>query len=152
MSHNCELLNRSAQPVLAVRTRASVQELPQVMGRTYGAIAQYLGQIGEHPAGPPYTAYFNMDMQALDIEVGFPVARALPGQAEIQPGEIPAGPAVTCLHVGRYDQVTQAYEAVDQWLKANGREATGVAYELYLNDPAQTAPEALQTQVLFPLK
>lgn len=152
MSAQCELLNRPAQPVLAMRTRAAVQDLPQTMGRVYGAIAQYLGQLGEHPAGPPYAAYYNMDMQDLDLEIGFPVARALPGQGEIQPGQIPAGPAVAYLHIGPYDQAHTAYAALTQWLQANGREATGVAYEMYLNDPTVTAPEALQTQVVMPLR
>lgn len=151
MTNPCELINRPAQPTLAIRTHSAVQNLPQAMGQAFGAIAQYLGQRGEHPAGPPYAAYYNMDMQNLDVEIGFPVAHALPGQGDIQPSQIPGGEVVACLHVGPYNQVALAYDAIDQWLKASGRAATGVAYELYLNDPAQTAPEALQTQVLFPL-
>jgi effector-binding domain-containing protein len=152
MSYQCELLNRPSQPVLAIRTRAAVQDLPQTMGQALGAIAQYLGQRGEQPAGPPYAAYYNMDMQNLDVEIGFPVGLALPGQGNIQPGQIPAGPAVACLHVGPYDQVHKAYDALMQWLRANGREATGVAYEVYLNDPTDTPPAALQTQVVMPLR
>lgn len=152
MSKPCELINRSVQPALAIRTHTSVQNLPQVVGQAFGSIGQYLGRLGEHPAGPPYAAYHNMDMQNLDVELGFPVARALPGQGEIQPSELPGGPAVAYLHVGPYDQVGQAYEALTHWLQANSREATGVAYEVYFNSPAETAPEALQTQIFFPLR
>jgi effector-binding domain-containing protein len=152
MSYHCELLNRPAQPTLATRTRSAVQNLPQIVGQAYGAIAQYLGQMGEQPAGAPYVAYYNMDMQDLDIEIGFPVARPLPGQGNIQPSQIPGGQAAACLHVGPYDQVGKAYEALTQWLQANGRAATGVAYEIYLNDPTSTPPEALQTQVVMPLR
>ncbi len=52
----CEVKERAAQPVLAVRTRTAVQGLPQVMGDALGAVMAYLGELGEHPAGPPYTA------------------------------------------------------------------------------------------------
>ena len=152
MSYNCELLERPAQPVLSIRTHAAVQNLPQVLGQSYGAIAQYLGQIGQQPAGAPFVAYYNMDMQNLDIEIGFPVAGQVSGQGEIQAGEIPGGKLLTCLHIGPYDKSTAAYEAMQQWLDANACEATGVAYEFYLNDPTVTPPDALQTQILFPLK
>jgi effector-binding domain-containing protein len=152
MSYQIELIDRPAQPVLSRRTRSSVQDLPQALGQTYGAIAQHLGQLGEAPAGPPFTAYYNMDMQDLDVEIGFPVSRRLPGTGDIQPGEIPGGRAVTCLHVGPYHQVSAAYQALDEWMKAHGHEPSGAPYEMYLNDPAQTAPEALETRVTFPIR
>ncbi len=152
MTYPCELTERTAQPVLSIRTRAAVQDLPQALGQAYGAIAQYLAQLGQRPAGAPFTAYYNMDMQDLDIEVGFPVASALPGSAQIQASEIPAGRAVSLLYVGPYDQCEAAYEAAEQWMNSNGHESSGVVYEFYLNDPSDTPPDALQTQIVFPLK
>lgn len=152
MNYQCELIERSAQPVLSIRARAAVQNLPQVLGQAYDAIAQYLAQLGQQPAGAPFTAYYNMDMQDLDLEIGFPVASSLPGKDSIQAGEIPGGQGVSCLHVGPYDKVAAAYEAAERWMQANDHEATGVAYEFYLNDPGQTPPDALQTQILLPLK
>ena len=95
MTYNCELLERSAQPVLSIRTHATVQNLPQVLGQSYGAIAQYLGQIGQQPAGAPFAAYYNLDMQNLDLEIGFPVAGQVAGQGEIQTSEIPGGKLLT---------------------------------------------------------
>ncbi len=78
-AHKCELRERLAQPTLSVRTVAAVQELPQIMGRVFGEIMQYLGELGEYPAGPPFAAYYSLDMQNLEVEVGFPVTRPLPG-------------------------------------------------------------------------
>jgi effector-binding domain-containing protein len=152
MTYNCELLERSAQPVLSIRTHATVQNLPQVLGQSYGAIAQYLALNGQQPTGAPFVAYYNMDMQNLDIEIGFPIASQLPGKDEIVGSEIPSGKALTCLHVGPFEKSTAAYETMQQWLQTNACEATGVAYEFYLNAPMITPPEALQTQIMFPLK
>jgi effector-binding domain-containing protein len=152
MEYRCELLDRRAQPTLVIRTRAAVQSLPQVVGEAYAAIMQYAGRSGFQPSGAPFVAYHNMDMQDLDMEIGFPFDRKLPGKDNILAGEIPGGKAAACLHVGPYDQVGAAYEALQKWMQANGHVPTGVAYEFYLNDPQATPPAELQTQVVFPLK
>jgi effector-binding domain-containing protein len=143
---------QQAQPTLVIRTRTAVSELPHLMGETYGAIALYLGELGECPAGPPFAVYHNMDMQDLDVEIGFPVARELPAQGTIQSGELPAGQVATCLYTGPYQDIGQPYEALAQWIGDSGREPTGVSYEFYLNDPEETPSEQLQTQIVFPLK
>jgi effector-binding domain-containing protein len=141
-----------AQPVLSIRTKSAVQGLPQVLGVSLGAIAQYLGSLGENPAGAPFVAYYNMDMQNLDIEIGFPVSHPLAGQGNIQSTQIFGGKVATCLHVGPYSDIRPAYDALTQFIKEKGAEVTGVAYEFYLNDPQTVPPSELQTQIYFPLK
>ncbi|KJS11511.1 MAG: transcriptional regulator [Desulfotomaculum sp. BICA1-6] len=151
MEYNIELLEQPAQSVLSIRTRAAVGDLPQVLGNAFGAIMLYLGEIGEHPLGAPFVAYYNMDMQNLDIEIGFPVPGMLPGKNEIKPSEIPAGKQVSCIHKGPYNQLEPAYNAVLQWIGENGYTATGTAYEFYLNDPGKTPESELLTKIVFPL-
>jgi len=152
MSYKCEVKEQAAQPTLSIRTRTSVQDIPQVLGKAYGAIAQYLGELGEQPAGPPFTAYYNMDMQNLDIEIGFPVSRQFSGKDDIRASEIPSGKVATCLYTGPYSEMEPAYNALSRWIEDNGYEASGVAYEMYLNDPDQTPPQELRTQIVFLLK
>jgi effector-binding domain-containing protein len=113
---------------------------------------QYAGQLGVQPSGAPFIAYYNMDMADLDMEIGFPFAQKLAGKDDILGGEIPSGKAASCLHVGPYDQLGAAYEALNKWMQANGYVPTGVVYEFYLNDPQATPPAELQTQLVFPLK
>jgi effector-binding domain-containing protein len=152
MSYQCEIKERAPQPVLAIRARVKGQDLPQMLGQSFGAVAQYLGELGEQPAGAPFAAYYNMDMENLDVEAGFPVARPLPGRGAIQAGEIPGGLSASVVHVGPYADCGPAYEALTQFVKDQGHTATGVAYEMYLNDPAVTPPAQLMTQVVFPLQ
>ncbi len=152
MTYQVELTERPAQPTLSVRTQTPVQNLPQVLGQYYGTIAQYLGQMGQQPAGAPFVIYYNMDMQDLDIEIGFPSSGKLPGNDSIQASEIPAGKVVSSLPVGPYDKCAAAYEAMTKWMQTHHVEATGVVYEFYLNEPGLTPPEALQTQIVMPLK
>ncbi len=152
MTYQCELLEKQPQPTLAVRTRSSVERLPQVLGPAWGAIMQHAGRMGVQPSGPPFVAYHNMDMQDLDLEIGFPFLHRLAGEGDILAGETPGGRAAVCLHTGPYDQIHLAYEALRQWVEANGYVPTGVVYEFYLNDPRSTPATELQTQVLLPLQ
>ncbi|MGI5863259.1 MAG: GyrI-like domain-containing protein [Myxococcales bacterium] len=152
MNYQCQIERREAKPTLVMQTRVSVQQLPQFLARAFAAVIGHLGMIGEAPAGAPFVAYHNMDMANLEIEAGFPVARKIAGAGEIKPGFIPGGDAATCLHVGPYDQLRAVYEALTEFIAANGRKAKGVAYELYLNDPTTVEPGKLETKVVFPLE
>ena len=152
MTYDCQLSDRKAQHTLVIHKRASVEKLPHVLGPAWGAIIQYAGANGLAPSGPPFVGYHNMDMQDLDIEIGFPFSTVLSGQGEVQAGTLPGGKAAECLHVGPYDKIAAAYEALQEWLEEKGHLPTGIAYEFYLNDPQTTRPEELRTQVVFPLK
>lgn len=155
MPYTCQIQPQPFEHALAVRARTSVDKLPQFLGRAFGAVMQRLGALGEQPTGAPYAAYYNLDMQNLDVEGGFAVARPLPGEGDVQPSAFAAGPSAqvaACLHIGPYDQMPPAYEALNAFIAEQGREPTGVVYEIYLNDPAEVSPEAVQTLIVFPLK
>ncbi len=146
----CEIKTEAAQPILAVRFKTAVSDLPAQLGRIYSAIGAYLGELGEAPAGGVYAAYYNMDMQALDIEAGFSVTRPVPGKGEIQPGEIAAGTYAICHYTGAYEAMAPAYDALAQFAKANGCEPSSPVYEWYLNGP-ETPPQELKTDIVFPV-
>jgi effector-binding domain-containing protein len=112
----------------------------------------YLGELGIGPAGMPFVAYYNMDMSNMDIEIGFPVPRPLPGKGKVHASRMEAGKVATCLYVGPYADCGPAYEELAQFVKDQGCEATGVAIEYYLNDPSQPPYEEPQTRIAFPLK
>lgn len=151
MSFTCEVKEQAAQPALAIRTRSAVEHLPEVLGQAYGRIFTYLGELGEGPAGAPYMGYYNMDMQDLDLEIGVPVMRVLPGKDPVQPAQLPGGRVATCLYTGPYNKMGSAYDALNQYIHEQGLLPTGVVYEIYISDPSQTPPQELQTLILFPL-
>ncbi len=152
MDFQCEIKEQVAQPTLSIRGRTPIDGLPQLLGESYGKIAGYLAELGEGPAGAPFAAYYNMDMQDLDVEIGFPVSKPLAGKGDIQASEVPGGKLAVAMHVGPYGDIAPAYDALFQFVKEQGYEPTGISYEFYLNDPEETPPEKLQTQIIFPLK
>jgi effector-binding domain-containing protein len=152
MSYEIKLLELPDQPTLAMRSIMPVGKLPEFFGKAYGGVMAYLGESGEYPAGMPFGAYYNLDMNALDVEAGFPVAKKFEGKGEIKPGVISGGKFITTIHVGAYDAVKVAYDALAQWAKENGYEPTGIAYEYYLNDPSSDPSIIPETEIRFPLK
>lgn len=153
MMFPCEVQEQRSRHTLSVRLSTPVEELPAQSGRVYGAISQYLAELGEAHAGPAFTIYYNMDMQNMDVELGFPVERALPPQGELQPGELPGGTFVVCHYTGPYPDCGPAYEALTQFAKEQGYEPSGIAIEWYLNSPREVAsPQELKTDIAFPVK
>jgi len=152
MLYQCEILDQPAQPTLTIRTRTPVQAMPQVLGQGYGAIAQYLGELGLSPVGHPFVIYYNLDMQDMDIELGFPVPQPVAGKGEIHAARMEAGKVATGLYVGPYEDCGPAYDELARFVKDQGCEATGVAIEYYLNDPSQPPFEEAQTRIVLPLK
>ncbi|SHI44584.1 GyrI-like domain-containing protein [Lutispora thermophila] len=152
MDYKIELTEQPAQPVLSIRTRTSVGNLPKELGRAYQTIAEYLNEIGEQPAGAPFTAYYNMDMENLDVEIGFPVSKVLEGKDEIKASQIPSGKQVSCMHQGSYEASVAAYDVMSKWVMEKGYVPTGVAYEFYFNSPVEVPESELLTKIVFPLK
>ncbi len=67
--------------------------------------------------------------------------------------ELPAGPYAVLHYKGPYPSVKVAYDYLyGEWLPNSGREpANAPCYEVYLNSPADTAPEDLRTDICLPL-
>jgi effector-binding domain-containing protein len=152
MDYEIKLLVLPAQPVLVMRSVLPVEKLPEFFGKAFGGVMAYLGESSEAPTGMPFGAYYNLDMSALEVEAGFPVARKLPDKGEIVCKDIPAGKYVSTMHRGPYDTVMSAYEALTEWAKANHYIPSGIAYEYYLNDPSADPSIVAETEIRIPVK
>ena len=141
----------SPQSILSARVRGKVEEIPQLLGRIYGEIVGYLGELGETPAGPPFVVYYNEDMQDLDMEVGFPVAKPFPGRGQLQPGTLAGGRSLVATHQGSYQEVEKTYQLLKMAIDKEKLVPQGQVVEYYLNDPAVTPENQLLTRIVFPL-
>lgn len=144
--------NTGAQPILSIRKVTSVDSLPEEMGKAFQSVIAAIVQAGGKPAGAPFAAYYNMDMQNLDVEMGFPVARPMEGRGGIIAREIPAGKKAAGIHRGPYREMAGLYDAMQKWMTENGHQPTGIVYEFYLNSPMEVSEDELLTRVVFPLK
>jgi effector-binding domain-containing protein len=139
-------------PVLMMRRRTSLEGLKEVISDGFMKIATYLEYLGESPAGPPYAAYYNNEMNDLDIEIGFPVVSPLPGQGAIHGSFVRAYTAVECLHKGPYSKFSETYGEMIKWMESHDLSPAGAYYEAYLNSPGDTPESELLTVIRISVK
>lgn len=148
-----EIKKRKEQNTLVMKTVTPVSKLSEVLGKAYSAAAGHLGMKGMQPAGAPFCAYFNMDMENLEVECGFPVSEKIDGDGnELLASTLPGGDHAFTVHKGSYEKIGDAYDALAAFVKEQGREPSGVSYEIYLNSPMDVKPEELLTEIYFILK
>jgi len=66
--------------------------------------------------------------------------------------EIPGGPAAWLIHKGPYDELGLAYHCLFAWIQEHGYQQRDAMREIYKNDPAETEPNELLTEVILPIK
>ena len=148
--YEIEIIETEAQPVLSIRVITSLNELPEELGYSYDAIIKHMNLMGEQPSDMPFVAYYNLDMDNLDVEIGFPTSRELAGIHDIEVSEIPAGLKAVCMYQGPYSEMEPVYDAMHDWLEENDYEPTGVVYEFYYNTPEEVPESELLTKIMFP--
>jgi len=147
----CGLIDVRSQPTLAIRRRVTRKTISQEIGPALGAVMVYAREQHVQPAGAPFVIYHSVYGDGMDIEIGYPFAGSVEGRGDIRASQISEGVAAACLHVGPYSRIVESYDRLSQWMMMNGHMGSGIAYEIYLNDPQTTPPEALQTRVVIPL-
>lgn len=145
------VLYQRKQPALSVRTRTKVEDLPMLIGSAYAKMAAYLKEKNEILADVPFVAYHNMDMQDLDVEIGFPVVNELEGEDEIKPSAIMEGKVVFCMYRGAYHLIEPVYMEMLAYIEENKMEMGGCSYEYYYNGPNFPEEEYL-TKIIIPVK
>jgi len=82
-----------------------------------------------------------------------PVSEAETLPAGVVEGRLDSGRFACFLHVGPYEGLPAAWaEAVSTFLSSGHQRRIGPSLELYLNDPMQVRPEALQTEIAIPME
>jgi effector-binding domain-containing protein len=140
------------QTTAVMRGEMAAQELPQWLARAYRDVYEYLDRTGVIPAGPPFARYTFLD-DVVAIEAGFPVPFEVSGEGLIEPSALPPGAAAVTTHLGRYEDLTHALDAVTGWLEARGRAPHGPHWEIYYTDPgAEPDPARWRTDVVVPYR
>lgn len=151
MSYQVEIQMLPTHATAVVEGRMPVAAIPAWLPRVYQEIVTYLTSVGVGPAGPPFARYTFQD-DFVTVQAGFPVAQAVAGEGRVAPSSLPGGPAAVTTHYGPYEGLTAAYDAVEIWLKENGREGSGPPWEVYYTDPqAEPDPAGWRTDVVQPV-
>jgi effector-binding domain-containing protein len=152
MSYKIEVKELNPQPMVSVRTKCRVAEIGPVLKKILLEAFHYLDKRGVKASGPPFTRYHSYDGTNCEIEAGFPVAEAQQGEGRIEAGELPGGAVASTVHVGPYEMLPDAHDAIDAWMSENGKKSRGPQWERYLTDPGgEPDPWKRETELLWPI-
>lgn len=143
--------------VIGTRRTGPYSDIPKLFMELF----EYAMGSGLQLKGPAiYISHENSEEEAMkaqeqgnaDLEAAFPTDGDAPGTDAISCYELPGGKMASLMHKGPYDQIGPSYNKMFDWLKENELELTGNLRELYHNDPSQTPPEELLTEILAPIE
>lgn len=141
------------QPTLVVRGRVCAEHIGTWLADAYRSIGDHAAKTGARFTGPPFASFKPLDTELLEfeIEAGFPVVAATPGGGDVVSSTLPGGTAATTLHVGPYELLGRAHEAVDCWVAEHGVARDTPCWEVYYSDP-MSEPDATQwrTEIVQP--
>lgn len=141
------------QPIVSIRTKCHAAIIGSTLAEILPEVFRYIRQNDMWPSGPPFTRYHGFDETEVDIEGGMPVKIALPAQGRILAGELPGGRFVTTIHVGPYEKLPEAHDALHVWMREQKVEPAGAQWEYYITDPGKEPdPNKRQTELVWPIR
>lgn len=149
MDSPVEFVRTAVRHLAVVQFHAKLEEFPQMMGPAFAKVAEYLVR-AEVPIAGPAVAHYVMHGEDFDVSAGFEVASPVPGDGMVVPFELPATEVAMLTHMGGYDTLADAYEALHMGAVERGRvlqEST--MWEEYWSPP-ETPPEETKTIICWP--
>jgi effector-binding domain-containing protein len=147
MEYRIEVQRVPSQKTAVVRCRAKLNELTTVVPKGCREVWSYFRSAGLPKPGRGLALYHDDE---IDLECGVEVAEAFTGSQRVVNSCTPAGLVGTTTHVGPYQQLHEAHQAIRQWCLQNGYMPAGPKWEIYGH--WSDAPGQLRTDVYYFLR
>jgi effector-binding domain-containing protein len=122
--------------------------MPKYMDPAIHEILQVLADQGLRPAGPMFSNHHRRPSDTFDFEIGFPVTRALTESGRVKNGILSAERVARSVYEGPYEGLSQAWPALQDWVRQQGLAETGRFFERYLNNPDEVEdPKDYRTEL-----
>ena len=126
--HNVIITKTTERPTAVVPAVTNWQEYPKLWGKLLDEVWAFIRTGAVEKYGHNIMLYKD---DRPSVEVGVQVATRFEPKGRVVPSVLPAGEVAMTLHRGPYRGLGDAHEAVITWCAANGRERTGVRWEIY---------------------
>lgn len=149
--HQVEVVHEAAREVAVQRFEVDLARMGEQMGPAFEHVASYLVRRGIPTAGSAL-AHYTVRADGMEAAAGIEVTDAFEGGDGVEWFVLPEVDAVTTVHVGPYEQLTEAYAAVRAHAESIGRTLDeSQMWEEYLTGP-DTPPDQARTRVVWPLR
>jgi len=141
--------------VAFINMKGNFSQIPEAFQKLYGWIAQK----GYKPIGPSIAVHYNIPGEVPDEQLNWELRSQLSGDiAEVAPEAESPGvkkldtvKMATTVYKGPYENIEPVYIVLNNWLSTNRYEVSGLAEELYFNNPTIANEEPI-TEVRLPIR
>ena len=157
MPYDVRVAEVAAQPIAVVDGRARQADFPKVIRPMFDRFYQNVGSIDVGKRGLNIIVYRNspdvnllVSEQGVPLEIGVQVPAPFSGNDVIRCSSTPGGRVATVVHMGPYQELRSAYDALGKWRADNQEKWAGPFWEVYghwSDDPAQ-----VRTDVFYLLR
>ena len=155
MTYDVHRREVNERPILSVRAVVRTDELVAFFDAAVAEMRAYLAQLSVTAAGPPGSLWHSAPGEipdASDVETYLPLERPVPSSGRMTGRALPAGLEAFTVHAGNYDTMGSAFDAVWNWLQANGYQMDGPPADVVLVGPGDTAaPDDYRTEIVYRL-
>lgn len=125
-------------------------EIAQAMGSAFGEVFGFVHGNGIKPKSMPMSVYIAMpDGPNLHFRGGVIVTAkdAAKATGNIKADKLPGGEVMHVVHTGPYENLHLSHQALWKHMEDEGIPAAMPVWEIYVDDPEKTAPDALRTEI-----
>jgi DNA-binding transcriptional MerR regulator len=111
-----------------------------------------IGRTAGWPLSGPVVGLYPVDLSdPCPVTVAIPAGDGVAPHGRARAHALPAGPVLSTIHVGPYDELSLAYTALLTTAHERGHEPCDPVAETYLTDPNQVPPEEYVTRLEVPI-
>jgi AraC family transcriptional regulator len=142
------------EPVLVARRRIERSAIAATIAEVLPKVFLYAQANGIALTGLPFARYSDVGHGLLTIEPGMRIAAGVAaGDGEVISDTLPGGPAAMTTHNGGYEKLSDAYAAIERYMKTENLVAAGAPWESYVTDPGEYPdPKDWKTEVFWPVQ
>jgi effector-binding domain-containing protein len=141
INHKVVVESARAELVAAVRTSVRIGDVARAWKPPLDEVWAFLRANKELRPGHNLFLYHHPERrnEPMMVDFGVQIARPFDRQGNVQCVETPAGEVASTVHIGPYDRLVEAHNAIHAWCATNGRTIGQASWETYgdwKDDPA----------------
>lgn len=126
-------------------------EYSDFIGTAINSILPLIEESGAFPSSGLVVCFHNIDLEALDVEIGFQIAQPIEAKGDVTVQILLGCIAAVTIDRGPYEKQDPTLEELMKWIPEHGYEPDGGIYYYYLNGEDQPENEYL-TEMRIPVK
>ncbi|MDP2274399.1 MAG: GyrI-like domain-containing protein [Archangium sp.] len=137
MAYEILTANLPASDAVAIRTTIPLNGLRDFFNNAFLELSECIRAAGASPVGPPFVRYYSVTPESVDVEAVMTCDREVPVTGQVKRLHLNASQAAIVRHVGRYEKMKPAYDAINEWMSNNGKHAIEAPREVYVTTGAE---------------